>query len=425
MNLCRLVITISMFGLMSVASYSQSFPGWFTYDTLSSPLRSNLITSIAIAHDRTVWIGTSAGLASLSEQLNWTLYDTSNSPLTSNWIKCLQFDPNNTLWIGTLQDGLFGFFNGSWTHYHTGNTNWLTNNISAVARRKNGDLWVGTHGQGAYVLTNNNWQNWRHQNTGIDIDFINDIDTDDSNNVWLATHNGGLVKISDLGWISYNQLNTNFSTNHVQAVCVENNRYVWTGLNGPRPDSALLRLDLTDQSWIIFDELSTLDEGIRSVWDIYVDMFGRKWIATNELTRGVWLYNDTSFINYSAGFSGLASNRVFAVRERQDTSYWFATLSGLSFFKPSLTSFSEFDNSLSPVMVGPNPCMDYLSVSFTVPGIKSFDCSVLDASGRVVFSNRSISGSKFNLNVSHLTQGIYFIEIKESHRKSVLKILKV
>ncbi|MCS6980173.1 MAG: hypothetical protein NZM15_08740 [Flavobacteriales bacterium] len=403
---------------------AQGFPGWYTFDTLTSPLPSNLITSLDVAPNRTVWMGTSSGLASLSEQLNWNLWDTANSPLTDNWIKTLHREASGTLWIGTLSGGLFGFNNGAWTHYHSGNAPWLTNNVGAVLRRANGDLWVGTHGQGVYVLANSAWQHLSPASIGLDLSYVNALAEDDSGCVWVATHNAGLLKFCSGGWTAYNTLNTNFNSLHVQTVAMGPDGRIWVGLSGSRPDSALHCLDRTTGTWTLFGATHTGGQGISQVWDLHFDQFQRLWIATNEITCGAWLYNDTVFTCLSAGYSGLAQNRVFAVRERQDTSYWFATLSGLSYFKPAFaTSLETADTAV--IHVGPIPCdMELVVASESSNPLRSL--RIFHPSGNCVRQWQAMqSAQKVVLPLSDLKAGWYILEIKTSRSFAVRRILKV
>lgn len=408
------------------SGFSQNFPGWYTYDTLSSPLRSNLVTSLAVAPDRSMWIGTSAGLARLSEQLNWTLWDSANSPLSDNWIKCLYLDNDGTLWIGTLNGGLWGLNNGSWTHYYSGNSPWLTDNISAVLRHPNGALWVGTHGQGIYVLDGTSWQHYNPTNTGLDISYVNNMEIGDSGCVWVATHNAGLVRFCPTGWSAFTTLNTNFNTNHVQCVKAAPDGSLWVGLAGVRPDSALHRYWPSTNTWALYSSLDTDDEGIRSVWDIQVDQFGRVWVATNEITRGVWLFNDTVFTHFSTGYSGLANNRVFAVRERQDTSYWFATLSGLSFFKPALSASLDNTNAQF-VHVGPIPASDKLLIYVgNQNGILIKAIRLLNTQGQCVWQHQEdqLLGG-WVIPLTHIPAGLYLLEVQSSQRLGVKRVIKI
>lgn len=407
--------------------FAQGFPGWYTYDTITSPLHSNLITSLAVAPDRSMWIGTSAGLARLSEQMNWTLWDSANSPLTDNWIKCLHLDNDGTLWIGTLNGGLFGLNDGSWTHYYSGNSPWLTDNISAVLRHPNGTLWVGTHGQGIYVLEGFSWQHYNAANTGMDISYVNDLEAGDSGCVWVATHNAGLVRFCPSGWSAFTMLNTNFNTNHVQSIKTAPDGSLWVGLAGARPDSALHRYWPSTNTWALYGSFDTGDEGIRSVWDIQVDQFGRVWVATNEINRGVWLFNDTVFTHFSTGYSGLANNRVFAVRERQDTSYWFATLSGLSFFKPALSTSFENNDDVPLVQAGPVPATDKLYIySEKQSGILINTLRLLHSTGQCVWqTNEYQLKHHWEISLTHIPAGLYFLEIQSSMGKEIRRIIKI
>lgn len=426
MKQVQATLALVLLSLCLSEASAQNFPGWFTYDTLTSPLRSNLITSLAVAPDRSMWIGTAGGLANLSEQLNWTLWDTANSPLTDNWIKCLYLENASTLWIGTLNGGLFGLNNGAWTHYYTGNTPWLTNNVSAVLRHTNGALWVGTHGQGIYVLNGGSWQQYNLTSTGLDMNYVNALDADDSGCVWVATHNAGLLRFCSQGWTAFNTLNTNFNTNHVQCVKAAPDGSLWVGLAGARPDSALHRYQPATNTWTLYGSPDTDDEGIRSVWDIHIDQFGRVWAATNEIARGVWLFNDTVFTHFSSGYSGLANNRVFAVRERQDTSYWFATLSGLSFFKPAL--LTSVESQMTPsVHVGPVPATERLFITVqSGPGAYLCALRLLTVEGRSVCQKQvNYVSPQAEISLADIPPGIYLLEIRTSHSVEYKRIIKV
>lgn len=71
------------------------------------------------------------------------------------------------------------------------------------------------------------------------------------------------------------------------------------------------------------------------------------------------------------------------------------------------------------VNIFPNPVSDVLNVS--APGFKEFD--VINFLGQVVYSN-TITSEQTTINVSNLTNGIYFIRLKADNKVETMKFIK-
>lgn len=77
---------------------------------------------------------------------------------------------------------------------------------------------------------------------------------------------------------------------------------------------------------------------------------------------------------------------------------------------------------LFPITVFPNPATDFITIKSNDEVVDS-KYSIVDESGRVVLSGK-LYNSTSSINISQLTNGIYFFQINEKKRKSVKLIKK-
>jgi len=79
--------------------------------------------------------------------------------------------------------------------------------------------------------------------------------------------------------------------------------------------------------------------------------------------------------------------------------------------------------NINEVAYMPNPVMDELHIDFKGNSFKSI--KVLDISGKVLYSLEIVPGSSdFNLNLSAVKQGIYFIRLNDELNTQVIKVIK-
>jgi ligand-binding sensor domain-containing protein/two-component sensor histidine kinase len=122
--------------------------------TASDGLPDDNIRSLLMARDKTLWIGTSHGLASLApteaavKAASIRTY-TQADGLGSNVIGALLEDPDGSLWIGTL-NGLGHLTQGRIRNYSA--KDGLTSSIVTALARDQGRLWIGTRGGGLFIL---------------------------------------------------------------------------------------------------------------------------------------------------------------------------------------------------------------------------------------------------------------------------------
>lgn len=79
--------------------------------------------------------------------------------------------------------------------------------------------------------------------------------------------------------------------------------------------------------------------------------------------------------------------------------------------------------SESDVTVAPNPAVDQVRVSVSNEQFQVSNCFIMDINGQVVAS-QSVEDNTFNLNVSHLASGFYFLRLTDGKSNVTTKFVK-
>lgn len=94
------------------------------------------------------------------------------------------------------------------------------------------------------------------------------------------------------------------------------------------------------------------------------------------------------------------------------------------FTVPSFVGSPEFKES--DFIIEPNPVVDFLNINCTNPINTNLSYSLIDITGKTIITQDNISQSNqnYSLNVSNLSNGIYFLEIKVNSITFKKKIIK-
>ena len=94
----------------------------------------------------------------------------------------------------------------------------------------------------------------------------------------------------------------------------------------------------------------------------------------------------------------------------------------------STTGISEEDQNNS-LLVYPNPVSEGLTIDFAETNINSGSVEIKDLSGRTVYiqsiEDRSKNGSLLQIDVSNLTSGIYFLNVRGESGNTLVKKIAV
>jgi ligand-binding sensor domain-containing protein/signal transduction histidine kinase len=152
----------------------------------------NLVSTLAVAPDESVWVGTpGTGLYCLENQ-RAVHYGTANG-LGDDLILSLAVDPNNVVWVGTASGDLSRIAGGAQTHF--GDLTGLPRQpISALMVARHGELWLG-YGDGA--VFRGDAGNFRPilERTVLGGKAIRAMQEDAAGRIWLGTAGGRLACI--------------------------------------------------------------------------------------------------------------------------------------------------------------------------------------------------------------------------------------
>jgi hypothetical protein len=85
------------------------------------------------------------------------------------------------------------------------------------------------------------------------------------------------------------------------------------------------------------------------------------------------------------------------------------------------TGISSVQSALKGLKVYPNPAENTLSIELNNSNEKSIVIS--DISGRVVLSAKT-TNDKINLNITSLSNGVYFVKVQSNNATEVIKVIK-
>ncbi len=397
--------------------------GWFTYDTTNSAIPSNIVTAVLTDPDNDVWVGTFSGLAKFEDFFNWTILNTSTSNLPDNRITCLNLDASGRIWAGTLSGGAAVWNGSSFTVYNTGNTPLTTNHITSV-NFEGSVTWITTNGGGLYRFDGNTWTRFDNANSGFQIAVCYDVAADGAGNKWIATLSEGLLRLTPGGiFTRFSTDNSDIPHSFVRSVTVENDTSIWVGMGYTDNDSCLARFNGSNR-WTVFSADTADGIHFRNVWDILITQEGEKWIATNDADHGAVLYNDTTFVDYSAFNTGLPFNRVYSVA-KDTANVWFATPRGLAVFNEKNAFLSVPESA--PLLASapyPNPASDWLHIPLNGQ-IHQVRGDVFSADGRWVMRKRwdETEGGLLALSVEGFSSGFYFMRLEAKGRTDYVKFI--
>jgi pimeloyl-ACP methyl ester carboxylesterase len=163
--------------------------------TTRDGLAGDFVTSVAVAQDGTVWVGTTTG-ATRIDQARWTSF-THVHGLGDDWITGLAIAPDRRVWFGTQSGGLSVFDGTRFTTYDISNSSIPSNFVTALAVRSDGVVWVGTLNAGAasFDPLAHRWRLFRLPDNSVTA-----VAFDASGAAWVGTDGGGAFHFDGSKW---------------------------------------------------------------------------------------------------------------------------------------------------------------------------------------------------------------------------------
>ena len=164
----------------------------FKYYTTNNGLLSNYTTSISIAPDEKIWIGTLEGV-SVFDGKKFKNYDKNFNSILANSVWTIYVDSRGGAWCGTSQGLLWIKGDYQYVHKEDEEGYFLFNQFKAITEDKDSSIWFGTTGG---IL---NWGEnlvYYDEMEGLTHTEVHCITPDTYGNIWIGTFGGGLYKYS-------------------------------------------------------------------------------------------------------------------------------------------------------------------------------------------------------------------------------------
>jgi len=287
---------------------------WRHYTYLDG-LAGNNITTIYQARDRTLWIGTTAGLSIFDGQSFTNL--TTKDGLVNNHVSAIHQVMDGTFWIGTL--GGLSHYNGQdFTNFTIGE-GLVSNVVSDIYQTGDGMLWITTK------------------------------DTETGKKNFFDTGSGtGICRYDGRTFTSYS-MDDGLASNLVNDVHQSQDGSLWFATASQRLGLRQINGGISRYDGQTFSTYTT-EDGLLSNNVNYIaeSRDGIIWLATDQ---GISSYDGKKFTNHTVR-DGLPANQITNVLQTSDNALWFATNRGLvRYFQNRFVIFQQIGRPLNREVV--------------------------------------------------------------------------
>ena len=327
--LCALVLVCIRIVPHTVA---QTLYSPWTVFTVADGLAANEVYDIAQDRLGVLWLATDAGVSRYDGR--WQTFDAAKG-LVSNRVRSVLPASNGDYWFGTLNGvsrlRIDDHRGPTWSSFTSQNSDLLGDSVNTILEATDGSIWFGTQaGIARWRPTDGGKGEWSAITTadGLTSGAVYALMQDQAGVVWAGTA-GGVARYDGQRWQTVvPDAMAPFGRTNV--IAQDRQGRMWFMTEG----SGIFRFEPAANVWTHWTTADGLSDN--SVWSFVQDVDGTYWFGTNF--GGVARFDETAvpaeqWSSYQARGSGLSANSVRAIWEdRQDSSLWFATTSGLDRF---------------------------------------------------------------------------------------------
>lgn len=274
----------------------------------------------------------------------WKTYTTENSGLGDNEVRAICVDGSGVKWFGTT-NGLTSFDGTNWKNYTT-DDNLAQNTVNAIEFEITSygpEIWVATNGGVSVVSVKPDAITfatpYRKDNTGLISDMVYTAAVDTGHVKWFGT-DSGVSSFSGSTWTSYTTENI-LDNNCVLSIAAADDGWLYFGTNG----TGVSRYDgVTSAS-----PIDTQWSGIASdkVYAIYIHTDDARWFGTDKgVSRHTGDETKENWATYSVD-DGLAGNFIHAITGDEKGVIWVGSDGGVSSFDGSVWKKFTKENGLA------------------------------------------------------------------------------
>jgi ligand-binding sensor domain-containing protein len=405
---------------------------WESFTAATSGLPDNMVNSITISSDGSVWFATDSGLASYKNDV-WNVFFKNDDGLSSNKINFVSFLPldSNKLWAASNSGATILNVDSSSSisdpQYITkANNNIVSDTVRVIDLDGLSDNWIGTD-KGLSVITNSGVYNFTEEN-GFESSKVNSLKSLSDNWVHIGTAGGGVKRLKYNGIdavTSASEIITTWSglaSDSVLTIYVTDDTLRWYGTT--EGVSTHFGEDTKDiNSWGRYSTLTSdiIDNYVRA---IIRDDYGNMWFGTRKgLSK---LSPDKSTWQSFTEQDGLIGNNIFDLEVDSDNNLWIATDKGVSYLinLPSSVHQKEPVDYQIKLANYPNPFNPETKIDYTIPKSGKVKLEVFDNLGSLikVLVNKTHNAGNYQVSFSgdNLPSGIYLYRLT-TERSSITK----
>ena len=324
------------FLIWTLLSFSQSLfhPSYGVEEGLAQ----SQVFSLVQDNKGRIWAGTIGGGISIFDGREMTKNITTDDGLEGNIIYTLFKDSKGTIWIGT-DKGVSCYKNEAIINFRYRSTK---EPVWKVIETHQGKILLATTKGIASVTGDSVIPYITH--TPVDDEQIYTIFQDNADNLWFGTHSKGVFLITADGKVRNFTEKDGLVNRHrsVRTIIQDKIGHIWIGT-----DKGLSRydpdFDLFDRFYV---DPSKPESPLNNITTIIENRNGFLWtgswyggLSCFDKTKGQFIKTYRYKPNDS---SGISSNTVNAIHERQDGRFWVGTSNGMGLFDPETGKFSHF-----------------------------------------------------------------------------------
>ncbi len=334
----------------------------------NSPLSHHIVNSIYLL-DKTLWIGTAAGLDELDlvkgEVVHHKPYSDNPSSLIDNGVVAMVQGEQSRLWLGT-SNGLIDYdptTRRSHRYQHDpGDPNSLSeNDIWDVYKDSRGDIWVSTDHGGLVVFNSEEelfvaFRRERNRNSSLKSDVVRTVVEDSSGDIWVGLYPTGVEFFdqSSASIITHTrdvESANGLVTNSVQVILPGADNTIWLstaiGLQRYTPE-------LTHYEYFPFTQNGGQLKGLPGALSMHLDSEGTLWAGTwgkgvmlmdveTKATRRLPFDSKRDMAKGISVSKRLNNNKIWCLEEDAQGYIWMCTHEGgLSRYDRDTQSYLHF-----------------------------------------------------------------------------------
>ena len=377
----------------------------YTHFTEAEGLINNSVNGLTIDQDQSIWFGTNNGV-SMFDGDNWTSYTTE---LISTSITAIFASTNGDIWFGT-DFGINTFDGASWEIY-TEDDGLGDNRISCINEDSNGGIWVGQK-NGISKYDGAEWTSYGMED-GLPFGGINEISFDSNNDLWLANSIFGMIHFDGTDFTTYNT-NAGLVSNSVRTIEIDEEDNKWVGTaQGITVLNANNNVVDHHTMMLLLPEPDTLNPVVDIVFDSQGNVWTGIYVDYLVTVGGVAAWNGDSWTGFTYA-EELVGPVVRALAVDTNDAIWVATSTGVTKISEPVLSVSNVSAN-SEMSVYPNPATSEVTIELD----KGAEITLVNSLGQYVLHEKMNIGLNI-LNVSSLTNGLYFIKSEDSSFEKLL-----